>query len=89
MKKKRNKQKSDTVYLLKFSYIYIYIYIYTHTHKGVPHGIVANVLDSDIVVTEFKHAIMFLFGLMPFGKGMNPSNYGLNSTTTLLLQGWL
>ena len=37
-------------------HIYIYIYIYTYTYiYGLNHGSeVANMLDSDIVVSEFK-----------------------------------
>ena len=42
------------LFLLKFLYIYIYIYI---TKR--PCGIVANVLDCDIVVSEFKFHLCY------------------------------
>ena len=44
---------------------------------GIPWGVVANVLDCDIVVSEFE---------LKFGKGLNtyPPSYGLHSTSTVL-----
>ena len=56
------------------------------------HGVVANVTNSDIVVSEFKHQSRFLRSLL--GKHLwaryEPLyivKNGLNSTTTVLLQG--
>ena len=45
------------------------------------HGIVANVLGSDIVVSKFEHKSHYYvhFGLIPF---MNSFILKLNSTTT-------
>ena len=48
-------------------------------------GVVANVLDCDIVVSEFE---LQVFRFNTLGKGMNPtycSSYGLNSTITIFL----
>ena len=43
------------------------------------------------LLANSSHAITFTLGLMRFGKGiistLYPSNYGFNSTTTVLLQG--
>ena len=54
-------------------------------------GVVANVLDCDIVKSEFelqsRYYVHFLTNTL--GKGMNPtycSCYGLNSTITVFLQ---
>ena len=52
----------------------------------------ANVLDCDIVVSEFELQSRYNihFHTNTFWKGMTPSyspRYGLNSTTTVLLQG--
>ena len=38
---------------MKFAYIYIYIYIYK-SYSGDPKGVVVNVVDCDIVVSEIK-----------------------------------
>ena len=54
---------------------------------------VANMLDGGTVVSLISgHAITFTFRLIPLGKvwiSFIPLSYGLNSTTTVLLQGWL
>ena len=46
----------------------------------------------DIVeCSNFNRAIMFTFEPMPLGKGMSslyPYSYSLNTTSTVLLQGW-
>ena len=41
--------------------------------RGSPRGIVANVLDCDIVVSSnSSHTIRFTIGLTPMGKGLSP-----------------
>ena len=60
--------------------------------KGNLRGVMANVLDCDIVVNEFelKSGYYVPFQTNTLGKGMNsliPSNYDFNSTTKVLLQG--
>ena len=57
---------------------------------GSPHGVMVNVLNSNIEVSEFKLQSHYYihFQTNTHGKGMNsqyPSNYRLNSTTTVLL----
>ena len=56
-------------------------------------GVVANVLDSNIVVSEFKLQSLYYIYLRTntLGKGMDPSSssYGLNCITYILLQGWI
>ena len=58
------------------------------------HDIVANILDCDIVESSnSSHAIAFIFELIPLGRVWTPiippPSYRLNSTTSVLLQGWL
>ena len=53
--------------------------------------IVANVLNSDIIVGEFEHHLYFCihFWTNTLGNSINPHfpfSYGLNSSTTVLLQ---
>ena len=53
-------------------------------------GVVANILDCDIVVSEFelKSRYYVHFRFDTFRKGMNPIycfSYGLNSTITVFL----
>ena len=70
----------------------------TDTTKNVlgviPHGVVDNVLDCDIIVSEFKlpSNSYIHFWTNALVKDMNliifPC-YGLNNTTITLLQGWL
>ena len=51
---------------------------------GDPSGIVANVLDCDLVESEFKlQSLYYILWEPPYLL-----SYGLNSTTTVLLQGW-
>ena len=61
--------------------------------ERIPHGIVVNVLDWDIVVSVFKlqYCYYIHFHTNIFRKSMNPlilPSYGGNSTTTVL-QVWL
>ena len=56
-----------------------------------PCGIVANVLDCDIVVRSSNPScvILFTFGLMSLEKAWNPLTLKLlDSTTTVFLQEW-
>ena len=58
---------------------------------GVP---VADVQDCNIVVSKFKLQLRYhvYFQINTQGKGVNPlifPSYGLISTTTVLLQGWV
>ena len=55
---------------------------------------VANVLDLDILTCEFElwSCYKIQFRTNTFGKGkdiLNLLSYGLKSTTTVVLQGWL
>ena len=61
---------------------------------GDPHGVVANVLDFDIEVTEFELLLRSYVHLRIsiLGKGMNPfylPGYELNTTCTILLLEWI
>ena len=49
------------------------------------YGVVANVVDCDIVGSEFK----LFFGQIPLGKVWTPLILRLNCTNSILLQGWL
>ena len=58
-----------------------------------PHGVVVIKLDCAIVVSKFKLQLQYCiqFCTNTLRKGMNPFislSYGLNSTTSVLLQGW-
>ena len=58
---------------------------------GIHREIVTNVLNSDIVVTEFESSRVH-FQTDSLKKGMNPlyrSSYEVNSGTPVFLQGWL
>ena len=58
----------------------------------MPRGVVANELDWDIIVgLNTSSSITFHFGLMASGKAwtLYSRSYGLDNTTTILLQGWL
>ena len=62
--------------------------------NGNSRGIVANVLDCDIVVSEFEHHSPYYvhFRTNTLGEGVNPlitPSYGLNSVTTVFKQEWL
>ena len=76
----------------------------THTHpvnfainsshlplEESPYGIMANVMDCNFVVSEFKFQLCYIhLQINTLEKAMNtlvPFIYGLNSTTTVLLQG--
>ena len=59
-----------------------------------PFGIVANMLDCNIVINKSENQLYYYihFKTITFGKGMKPlfpSSYGLNSTTTVFLLRWL
>ena len=61
---------------------------------GNPHGVVVNMLDCDTVVSEFEFQSRYNihFQTNALSKGMNshiPFSNRLNSTTTVLFQGWL
>ena len=54
-------------------------------------GLVVNVLNYDIVVSEFELQSRYYVRISINEKSMSsliPTSYGLNSTTTVL-QGWL
>ena len=57
-----------------------------------PRGVAANVLDSDMVLKNLNssRAITFKFELTPLGKvwTLLSPNYGLNSTITVIQEGW-
>ena len=61
--------------------------------KGNLAGVVANVLDCDIVVTEFEVEsrcyVHFQINILAECMNSFQSMYGLNSTTTIILLGWL
>ena len=48
-------------------------------------------MDYEIVVSEFELQSRYYvhFRVNTLGKGMNPVNYGLNGTITVLLGEWL
>ena len=61
-------------------------------YKGNLDDVVANVLDSNIIKSEFELLSLYYvhFWTNTLGKGMNSlitPNNGLNSTTIVLLQG--
>ena len=62
--------------------------------RASPCGILVNMLDYNITVSEFELQSCYYvhFQTNTIGKGIQspyPSSYGLNSTTTVLLRGWL
>ena len=69
--------------------VYIYIYIYIKS----PRLVVANVLDYDIVESDFdsSHDIAFTFGLIALEKvrKTSSSRYVLKNSPMVFLKGWL
>ena len=77
---------------MTFSYYYFFLTLcefFSLVFNGeYPRGIVANVLDSDLVVSEFKPQLYYVhLQTKTLGKAWNPlsSSYGLNSIAVLLL----
>ena len=61
---------------------------------GHPRGVMVKAMDRGIVVNEFKiHSNYYVhFWINTIGERYEPAyppNYGLNSTTTVLLEEWL
>ena len=72
---------------------YMNINDFTNT-RGSPCGIIAKVQNCSLDVSEFKLPLCYCihFHTNTLGKGMNPlisPSYGLDSTTTVILQEWL
>ena len=69
------------------------MYVCMYMSEGSPCGVLANVLDCDIIVSEIELQSCYYirFQTNTVGKSMNPfippSNYGLNNTTIVILQG--
>ena len=70
--------------------------MYYHMIKnwGCPRGVMVKAMDCGIVVREFVVQSRYYvhFRANTLGKGMNPlilPAMGFNSTTTVLLGGWL
>ena len=87
----------NLTYLNQYYYLYIilsqfeFTWIHTYWCKRSPHGVVVNVLDCSISRKQIW-PIIFNFWTNTFENGMKsliPFSNGLNSTTTVLLQGWL
>ena len=62
--------------------------------RWCPHGVMVKALDRGIAASKFKPQLCYYihFQINTLGKGMTPPyppGYGLNSTTTVLLEGWL
>ena len=68
----------------------VFVSIFRWCHSAI----LVNALDCGIVVSKFKLQSCYYvhFWANTPGKGMKPSyppSYGLNSTTTVLLEGWI
>ena len=82
---------------LLFSAKYIYIYIhYRSKLSGVcPRGVVASILDCNIIVSKYKFQLHYYvyFQTNKFGERHEPPyplpSHGLNSITAVVLEGWL
>ena len=86
-----------SIYLYQFTHIYLSIYLYQFTHiylsiylsiyQGSPYNVVANVLDCNIIVSEFKLHLHYYvhFWTNTLGKDMKPFIPSANSITTVLL----
>ena len=57
---------------------------------GSPYGVVANVLDCNYVVSEFKLQVHYYvhFQSNILGKGMNSFTAPVMGSTSIFLQGW-
>ena len=85
--------------LLLFCYtslsIFIFCYLLKSAFGSSPHCIMAKVLDCSLEVSKFKLQLcyyIYFWTKSPWGKGMNPPyppGSGLNSTSTILLEGWI
>ena len=64
---------------------------YFYLRGGNLHNVEVNMLDSNIVVSDFEIQWGFTFGLIPLERYdlPYPFSYGLDSTTTVLQQGLL
>ena len=77
--------------------IYLWVVLYLVNHFLCwenPCGVVANILESDIIISEFKLQLHYYihFHTDTTWKGIEPlysPSYGLNNIITALLQGWL
>ena len=60
---------------------------FNKTSSGYPHGVIGKALDCGIVVSEF--VFRSLLDKYPWKRDEHsyPPSYGLNSTTTVLLEG--
>ena len=70
---KRNSCVCVYIYIYIYIYMYIYIYIYKRVGVSSAHGIVANVLDCYIIVSEFELQLCYYipFWTNTLGKGIN------------------
>ena len=78
------------IYFYLKLYLSIYLLIYLSQFMGCPRGVMVNAMDCGIVVNKFvlQSCYYVHFQVNTLGKGMNPPyppNYGLNSTTNVLL----
>ena len=74
-----------------YSYCLLFFFSVQKLERS-PHRVMANVLNSYIVVREFEIQSRYYvhFWANALGKGMNPhilTRYGLNNSTAVLLQG--
>ena len=65
-----------------------------NSKEGCPRGVMVKVMDCGIVVSEFELQSRYYvhFRTNTLGEKYQPPylpSYGLNSTTTVLLEGWL
>ena len=70
------------------------IYLSQFIAGQCPLGVMVKTMDYGIGVSKFelKSRLYVHFRTNTFGKGMSPlipPIYGLNSTTTVLLEGWI
>ena len=72
---------------MSFVCLSLSLYIY----KAGPHGVVADVLDKDIVVSEFELESLYYihFRIWERHELSYSLSYELNSTINVLLQEWL
>ena len=87
------KSLEKLAYFEIFTLVYIHdIFVLKSYQKGNPYGVVANMLDCNIIVSKFKlklcYYVHFWINTTAKSKLSCLSSYGLNSTTIVLLQGW-
>ena len=73
----------------KFFVSYMFLVYIMPNKKGCPRGVMAQAIDCEIVVSEFEFHSRYYAHLWVSYEPPYPPCFGLNSTSTVLLERWL